>query len=59
MADLLIGLAVCAVIAWVVCVPLAKLTGDYDTTRFDTTRNPRETGNVHVPRSTYARLRRR
>lgn len=59
MIELLGGLAVCAVVAWVVCVPLAKLTGDYDSTRFDTTRHDRMHGNVGLPRSTHARLRRR
>lgn len=53
MVDLIVGLAICVVVAWVVCVPLAKITGDYEATRYD-----REHGNVPVPRSTAARRRR-
>lgn len=51
--DLLVGLVVCAAVAWVVCVPLAKLTGNYEPTRFDN-----EHGNVHVPTTARRRARR-
>ncbi len=30
MIDLIGGLVVCAVLAWIVCVPLAKVSGTYD-----------------------------
>lgn len=53
MVDLLVGLVVCAAVAWVVCVPLAKLTGNYEPTRFDN-----EHGNVHVPTTARRRARR-
>lgn len=53
MVDLLVGLAVCAVVAWIVCVPLAKLTGNWEPTRFDP-----EHGNVHVRTTARRRARR-
>lgn len=55
MIDLVGGFVVCLIVAWVVCVPLAKLTGDYDS-RFDN--DDRMHGNVHVP-TTSRRLDRR
>lgn len=43
MIDLLGGLVVCALVAFVVCVPLAKLTGNYDA--------PIDTAAKHSPRA--------
>lgn len=43
MIDLLGGLGACALLAFIVCVPLAKLTGNYDA--------PIDTAAKHSPRA--------